>query len=176
MSAASAALGFPSLGGAVADFSTAKGNYHVEVLDASYGESKTGRAQLILQLVYKNDPNHPASEGKKLTRIYQSMPAEGDDADKVKMMKGIIKRMIFDGFGLKWSTDEKPFDPRVLVGKQAWVQVGDTKKADGTASTGITHVAQTLETLPIPRGVQAAAATAGAPRRGGRGRTAANAA
>lgn len=140
--------GLPTMGGEFTNPGVAKGVYRVKVEDASLGEAKSGRHQFIAQLVVSNDPNHAAKEGKKLTKLYQSLPTGEDDADKKLMMKGIIKRMLFDGFGIPWPKEDKPFDPRKWVGKEAWVLVGDQKRADGSMGTGVVAIATEADKLP----------------------------
>lgn len=166
---------YPMQGGEYSTYSLDKGNYRCKVTDASYGEAKTGRQQLILDLTVEGDPNHPAKEGKRLTRHYQSvvMPAS-DDADKIKTLKGFWKRMISDGFALKWDPlNAKPFDPRTLIGKIVFVQIGNTKRADGSPAQGVVALAPTADKLPavkIDTGTGAAAAVGGNGAAGGRRR------
>ena len=99
----------------------------------------------------KNDPNNPGKEGKKLTKVFQSLPMEGDEEDKILTMRGMVKRFLYDGFGIKWPEKETALDPRDWVGRAAWVQIGDQKGADGQPRAGVTHIAQTAEALPLPK-------------------------
>ena len=146
-----AITGLPKLGGTFSNGGAAEGNYRTEVADAQISEASTGRPQVVLDLTVRNDPNHPSKEGKRLTKMYQSLPQEGDDPENAKVTKGIIKRLIFDGFGLEWAKDEKPFDPRVLVGKMAWVQIAKKKDNKGIERSNVVAISQTAEGLPIPR-------------------------
>ena len=132
------------------------GDYHVIVSDASLGETnKKDRKQLILELTVKDDPSHVSMEGKKLTKMWQSFPNAGDDDRKKKTMLGIIKRQVYEGFALAWPKELKAFDPRIFVGKTAWVRFGERKDKEGKMRQNITHVVQKLEQLPKGNGVPA---------------------
>ncbi len=162
--------GLPTMGGDFSSATTAKGVYRVKVEDASIAEASTGRPQITMQLVVSKDPNHAAKEGKKLTKIFQSLPTGEDDADKRLMMKGMIKRMLFDGFAIPWPKEEKPLDPRKWVGKEAWVLIGDRKGKNGEMQTGVVAVAQEADKLPavktdVSTGTGGETAKAGAARR-----------
>jgi hypothetical protein len=155
----------PMMGGTYGAGGPAKGQYHCIVNDAQITEAKTGRLQLVTEFFVRDDPNHPAKQNKKLTKWWQCFPMPDDDAEKAKNMRGMWKRLVYDGFGMKWPDSEKPFDPRVLIGKTAWVLMGDTKGADGQPRVGVVAVAQTQEGLPLPKNGatdMAAAAVAGA--------------
>jgi len=147
------------------------GDYHVVVSDAQLGETnKKDRKQLILELTVKGDPNHASMEGKKLTKMWQSFPNKDDDDQKRKQMLGIIKRQVYEGFGLPWPKESKALDPRIFVGKEAWVRFGERKDKEGKMRQNITHVVQKAENLPKGNGVPAgktekAAGTASSRRR-----------
>lgn len=145
----------------------AKGQYHVIVSDAQIGAAKSsGRPNITLDIFVKNDPGHPNKEGKRLQKLFQSLPMESDDADKRKSMRGMVKRLCYDGFGVEYPTEEKDLDPRVWIGKTAWVLVGDQKDQSGQLRTGIVAVAQKQEQLPLPKG----ATSTIPPKNGGRRR------
>jgi hypothetical protein len=133
----------------------AHGQYHCVVNDAAITESRTGRPMATLKLVVKDDPNHQSKESKGLGRdIRQSLPMDSDDPEKVGVMKGMVKRMLYDGFDMPWPDEAMPLDKfkaeiRKWVGKQCWVNIGDTKQADGTMGPGVTDVAITQEKLPV---------------------------
>lgn len=141
------------VGGAVSN-GPALGDYHIIVSDAQLGESKTsGRGQLVLELTVKDDPNNPSKEGKKLTKMFQSLPAEGDDPEKVKQMQGMLKRLVYDGFGVKWPAEPKPIDPRIFVGKPAWIRLDNRKNNQtGEERSQVVAVAQAQDKLPVRRG------------------------
>ena len=136
------------IGGAVST-GPAKGDYHIIVSDASLGTSSTSRPNLQLELTVKDDPNHTAKEGKKLTRMFQSLPQDGDDEEKVKTMQGMLKRLVYDGFGVKWPAEPKPIDPRIFLGKTAFVRL-DQKPGDDR--TNVVAVAHALDKLPVRKG------------------------
>ena len=154
-----------NVGGAVSN-GAEPGDYHVIISDAALGTSKTGRPNLQLELTVKDDPNHVAKEGKKLTKMFQSLAQASDDEDKVKTMNGMLKRMVFDGLGVKWPTEPKPLDPRVFAGKKAWVRL-DRKKNEQTGEdrSEVIAIALTADKLPAKKGVPTIAAAAGSRRR-----------
>lgn len=127
-----------------------KGAFHIRVADASIGLASTGRPQFILDLEVHNDPDHPGKEGKKLKKMYQSGVVEEDGQEKGDTMRGMLKRLCYDGFGIPWTTDGKPIDPRKWIGKEAWVML-DTDK-NNPDFTRVVAVAQTKEGLPLPKG------------------------
>lgn len=134
-------------GGEVSSFSIEDGNYHVKVEDAGNGQSdNTQRGHTWAQLVVHNDPNHAAREGKKLMKMFVNFPMPDDPEDKAKIMRGFRKRLIYDGFGFDWpkKTETKPFDPRKLIGREAWVQI----RTDKDGKSNVYAVAQDIENLP----------------------------
>lgn len=144
------------------------GDYHIVVSDASMGETnKKDRKQLILEFTVKDDTNHTSMEGKKLTKMWQSFPNAADDDRKRKTMLGILKRQVYEGFGLPWPKEPKALDPRIFVGKTAWVRFGERKDKEGKLRQSITHIVQKLEQLPKGNGVPAGKTekAAGVPRR-----------
>lgn len=132
---------------------TAEGDYHVIVSDAQLGLAKTGRPQLIAQLTVKNDPAHPAREGKPLTRMFQSLPQPGDPEDKRDSMKGMVKRLWYDGFGVPWPKEDKKLDARLFINKEAYVRLA---KKEGKAFPDVVAVATTLDGLPPKHGAPTA--------------------
>lgn len=139
------------VGGAVST-GPASGDYHVICSDAATGISSTGRPNLQLELTVKNDDNHAAKNGKKLTRMFQSLPGSGDDDEKVKQILGMVKRLAYDGFGVKWPAEPKPIDPRIFVGKTAFVRLA---QKPGDDRTNVVAVAASLEKLPVMKGAEA---------------------
>lgn len=132
------------------------GDYHVIVSDASLGETnKKDRKQLVLELTVFNDPKHTAMEGKKLTKMWQSFPCAADDEQKRKVMLGIIRRQVYEGFGKPWPKESKAFDPRIFLGCEAWVRLGERTDKEGKKRQQVTHVVQKLENLPKGNGVPA---------------------
>lgn len=133
----------------------APGDYHVVIQDAQNGVSGSGRPSLNFDLVVKDDPNHPAKNGKKLTKMFNSLGSaeHGDDEDKLKMMAGILKRQVYDGFSVPWPKERKPIDPRIFIGKEAWVRLATQKNPKtGEDRSQVVAVAQTLDKLPVSRG------------------------
>ena len=148
------------------------GDYHIIVSDASLSETNNKeRKQLVLELTVKDDPGHPSMEGKKLTKMWQTFPNAKDDDGKRKMMLGILKRQVYEGFGVTWPKEMKAFDPRIFATKQAWVRFGEKVGKDGKKRQSVTHVVQQLAQLPKGNGVpagkteKAAGVTSGARRR-----------
>lgn len=131
----------------------AKGDYRVEVTDAKLGESKDKtRKMLLLTLTVKDDPNHSAKNGKKLTTWRQPLPAPGkDDADKLKTMQGILKRSVYEGLGVKWPETAKALDPRIFMNKVAFVRIDDRTGSDGKTRTDVVACAVSADKLPAPR-------------------------
>lgn len=131
------------------------GQYHVKVTDAQLGASSKGTPQMVLEFTVANDPNHPAKEGKKLTKKFITLgpadPTAADAAEKMEKIKGMMKRFLFDGFGMKWPESDKPQDPRDWVGKSVWVQVAKVAGRDGPRAD-IVAIAQTQEGLPVVKG------------------------
>lgn len=156
-----AITGAPSFGGG-GSFSAGgpeKGQYHCIVADATTGESKNGRPKLTLVFNVHNDPNHPAKQGKKLTTMFQYATMDTDEKDKADVMKGMLKRLVYDPFGLPWGAEFKPLDTRKLVGKEVWVLIGDNKQADGTLRNGVVALSATQEGLPLPKAAVIASTT-----------------
>lgn len=138
------------VGGAV-NSGPVEGDYHVIVSEASIGTSKTGRPNLQLELTVKDDQDHVAKNGKKLTRMFQSLPQPGDDGEKVKDMQGFLKRIVYSGLGIKWPTEGKPLDPRIFVGKTAYARLAKKTPTDEFAN--IVAMAPTREALPVKKGI-----------------------
>jgi hypothetical protein len=128
------------------------GNYRVIVNDAQNGESGTGRPNLKVEFVGRNDPNNPAKEGKKIIMMFQSYPLADQDPDKAESMKGFWKRLIYDGFGLSWGKQAAAtgtlFDVKLILGKEVWIQLG--QKSDGKME--VRAIALKLEGLPKLQG------------------------
>jgi len=138
------------VGGAVST-GPAPGDYHVIIEDAAVGTSTSGRGSLNFDLVVKDDPNHAAKEGKKLTKMFNSLadPAQ-DDEEKQKVMNGILKRQVYDGFGIKWPTEKKALDHRQFIGKTAWIRLAPRlNPKNGETRTQVVAVAQTADKLPV---------------------------
>lgn len=143
-----------NIGGAVSTGPEA-GDYHILVTDAALGKSKSERPNLQLELTVKDDPNHAAKEGKKLTKMFQSLPQDSDDEDKRKVMQGMLKRLVYDGFGVKWPTEPKALDPRIFVGKKAWIRLAKKKNEQtGEDRSEVVAVALTQDKLPASKGAQ----------------------
>lgn len=150
----------------------AAGVYHVIVNEAALGTAqKTSRPYIGLDLFGKDDPNNSAKNGKRVTkqRVYSAM--ESDDDDKQKTMRGMTKRTLCDGYGLKWPADGKSLDPRQLVGKTAWVLIGPKKNEEtGEIRNEVIAVAQDKEKLPKVNTAPVAGLPNGAPSNGTRAR------
>lgn len=133
------------------------GDYRITVSDSSLGETQDKkRKQLILEFTVTGDPAHASMEGKKLTKYWQTMPNKDDDDKKKKQMLGILKRQVYEGFGIAWPKELKALDPRIFTGKTAWVRFGERfDKKNNKMRQTITHIVQSLEQLPKGNGVPA---------------------
>lgn len=129
-----------------------EGDFHVIVQDARKGESAQKKTPMVeLDLVVKDDPDHAAKEGKGIlgsnpfkARWY--FPRVDDPEDKKLQQRGIMKRQLYQGFGVKWPDEEgKKFDPRIFVGKMAWVRL---KTKEGEDFPQVSAVAVNKEDLP----------------------------
>ena len=152
----------------------AEGVYHVVVQEAARGESKSSsRPQLIIDLFGKDDQDHPAKQGKRVTKMYQSLSMKSDTKEKADTMRGMFKRLVFDGFGLKWPADDKPFDVRSLQGKEAWILIAPRKDdRDGSMRNQVVAIAQDKAKLPKLSGASTTPPAGGVRRvRGGRNAT-----
>lgn len=141
------------LGGAVSAFGPELGDYHIVVNEIAVSESKNSkRPSLELELFVKDDPNHAAREGKKLMRVFIALPFPGtDDDEKLKVMKGMVKRRWFDGLGIKWPEEGTAFDARKFQGKAGWVRVANGKDKDGQPRPEVVAVALTAQGLGTPK-------------------------
>lgn len=127
ISGAPAAL---KVGGATSS-GPAPGIYRVKVVDASTGaSSQKGTPFLALEFHVHKDPEHAAKEGKKLITQRFYFPGDDADAEKVKSMRGMLKRNLYGGFGLPWPKEEKALDTRVFVGKEVFVSLGFPSKVE----------------------------------------------
>lgn len=140
-----------NIGGAVST-GPEPGDYAVIISDAAIGKSGTGRPNLQLEFTGKDDPNHPAKDGKKVTKMFQSLADVSDDADKVKTMNGMLKRLVFDGLGVKWPAEPKPLDPRVFAGKKCWIRLEKKKQEGRDERTEVVAIALTQDKLPVKKG------------------------
>jgi len=120
------ATGLPQVlvGGDFSTFQRELGNYRVKVVESALLEASSGRPGISLEVNVCKDPNHPSMEGKKLIvdRTYFADP-KTDEAEKLKMMNGMAKRKLYDGFGLAWPTKAAPIDPRKWLGKEVYCQL-----------------------------------------------------
>lgn len=126
----------------------AKGVYRGIVQEAAIADTQSGGKKLSLTIFGKNDPDHPDKEGKKLFTFSQTFPSANQPAETQSLVKGIWKRLIYDGFGLKWSTEAKPFDQRQLVGKEAFFLVDEKKQADKSMRNDVVAIALEKDKLP----------------------------
>ena len=147
----------------------AEGVYHTVVHEATQGESKSSsRPQLVITFFGKDDPDHPAKQGKKVTTMYQSLPMDGDDKEKADIMRGMVKRLVFDGLGLKWSPEPKAFDVRSIVSKECWILIGPRKDdRDGSIKNQVVAIAQSKDKLPKLKGAPTTPPAGGVSRRRG---------
>ncbi len=152
-------------GGATSNGGAATGVYGAVVTEAALGMSKGlvekndkgeevivkhPRPYIELEFAGKNDPDHPAKNGKKITKQKFYGPTASDDADKKKLMAGMLKRSLGDGFGIKWATDGKPLDPRIFIKKECFLAIGPGKENEETKETRqeILAIAPTKKQLP----------------------------
>lgn len=116
------------VGGATAS-GPAAGIYRIKVTDATTGESSQKKTPyMALELTVHKDPNNVAREGKKLVTQKYWFAKDDADEDKKKTMKGMLKRGPYAGFNIPWPKENKPFDPRVFLGKEAFVLLGPQKQ------------------------------------------------
>lgn len=136
----------------------AEGVYHVQVTETGKDKSKGDPAKnkpqrpfLALTLtVTAKDKIHASKKGKKLTVDRSYFPHPSDDTDKIETMLGMLKRKLYDGFGLAWPKDSKKFDPRVFANKEAfvWLAKGKPNEETGEARVEVQAYAQTPDKLP----------------------------
>ena len=126
------------------------GVYHVECREASRGESKTSkRSQFILDLFGKDDPNNTSKEGKRIIKMFQSLAIPSDDEDKRQAMRGVLKRLCYEGFSVPWPEKTGSLDPRRFQGKTAWILVDKVKDNKEQMRSQVVAVAQEREQLPV---------------------------
>lgn len=159
------------VGGAVAT-GPAPGIYRVKVGDASTGaSSQKGTPFLQLDLTVHKDEHNPSREGKLLTkaRFYLAKDDE-EDAEKVKTMKGMMKRGPYAGFNVPWPKDEKNLDVRQFVGKEAFVLLAPEKKRNESDDdrNGVRRIAQKREDLEPQTNDEAASNVVEKPKAGTR--------
>lgn len=148
-------------GGATSAGGAATGVYRVVVTEAALGMSKGAqdadgnytkapRPFVELEFFGKGDPDHPGKEGKKVTKSKFYGPSAADDAEKKKLMAGMLKRSLGDGFGIKWGTDGKPLDPRIFVKKEVFIAIGPGKANDDTGESRqeVLAIAPSRDKLP----------------------------
>ena len=77
-------------------------------------------------------------------------PHPSDDKDKVETMLGMLKRKLYDGFGLPWPKDSKKFDPRIFQNKEVfvWLAKGKPNEETGEARVEVQNYALTADKLP----------------------------
>lgn len=145
----------------------ARGVYHIKVVEHEKGMSqgdpnavdkKTGKKKpkpprpflgLALE-VTKKDKFHPSKVGKKLLTDKTYFAVASDETDKREMMAGMVKRKLFDGFGIPWSKDAKKLTGQLFIDKEAyvWVDLGKDE-GDGTERrTQIQAISQDITKLP----------------------------
>lgn len=133
------------------------GQYHIKVTDAQISQSSKGTPQMVLELTITNDPEHAAKEGKKLTKMFQTLspadPTAADAGEKQEQINGMLKRLLFDGFGLKWPDKSEALDPRDWQGKTAWVMMQKKTRQNGESRAEVVAIAQNKDGLPVPKGV-----------------------
>lgn len=167
--------GMPSLtlGGAYSGGGPPIGVYHTKVVDAQPTISDTKRMGVKVKFEVFEDPQHPAKNGKPLsteTWWLPKPPPEGqeagpddDDEDKVKLMRGMFKRALFDGFKIDWPKDPNaPLEPRKWVNRKCYVLVDETQdKRDGSVRNRIVAITQDPKDLPKPKKQRAAGGGSG---------------
>ena len=136
-----------------------RGVYHIVVAEVGKGLSegdakakppKPKRPFIALTLnVTKKDKLNVSKHGKKLLTDKTYFACKEDDREKQEMMSGMVKRKLYDGFGITWSKDAKKVDERVFANKEAYVWV-DFGKADdsGEARTQVQAVSADITKLP----------------------------
>jgi len=146
------------VGGAVSTGGAKPGVYRVIVTEAAIGMSKGNEALgkpprpfVELEFFGKGDAEHPTKEGKKVTKQKFYGACGSDDADKRKMMNGMLKRSVYDGLGLKWPTDNKPLDARIFVKKECFIAIGLSKADTETGDQRPEVQAIAVERAKLPK-------------------------
>jgi hypothetical protein len=149
-----------SVGGA---YSTgpAEGVYHIQVTETGKDESKgeNGKPKrplvtLTLTITAKDKVN-ASKKGKKLMTDRTYFPCGADDKDKVKTMLGMLKRKLYDGFGIAWPKESKKFDPRIFANKEAFVYLAKGKPNPDTGEQRVEVQAYALTPDKLPKPAQA---------------------
>jgi len=147
------------------------GIYRAKVTEVNTGAStQKGTPFIELDLHGHKDEQHPAKEGKRITkhRIYLPHPDlikkanEGDTeaVEKVQQLNGMTKRT-FKGYGVPFPKETKKFDPRQFLNKEVFIELRKGKADDeGESRTEVSRVASEREALEPSGGVQSEKAAA----------------
>jgi len=145
------------VGGAVNTGGPAPGIYRVIVADAGIGitdgneaAGKAPRHYVELEFHGKGDPDHPAKDGKKITKQRFYGASSADDREKQKNMLGMLKRRVYDGLGVKWPTGESKLDARIFSKKEAFIAIAPSKEnpETGECRNEVQAIALKKEKLP----------------------------
>lgn len=144
------------VGGAVNSGGPAAGIYRIVVADASTGMSKGDEAKgklprhyIELEFHGKGDPDHPAKDGKKVTKQKYYGTASNDDAEKRKDMLGMLKQRLYNPFNVKWPSAGAAVDARIFVKKEAFIVIAPGKaNEEGETRNEVQAIAQKKEKLP----------------------------
>lgn len=147
------------VGGATNSGGPAPGIYKVIVADASVGMTKgdeaAGKAPrhfIELEFHGKGDKDHPAKDGKKVTKQRFYGTASSDDAEKKKDMLGMLRRRVYDGLGVKWPTGEaKAVDTRIFTKKECFIVIAPGKENPETNETRNEVQAIALDKKKLPK-------------------------
>lgn len=128
----------------------AAGIYRCKITDAGVTESsKTGRKALKLTFFVDGDKDHPSKNGKKLVSKSFWGASKEDDAEKVKMMNGMLKRQLYVPLEIPWPKEGKAADPRIFSNKICYVVISPEKnKESGDIENTVTAIALKREKLP----------------------------
>src|SRR5574343_204928 len=128
----------------------ARGVYHIKVVEHEKGMSQGDPNAVDKKTVKKKDKFHPSKVGKQLLTDKTYFAVASDETDKREMMAGMVKRKLFDGFGIPWSKDAKKLTGQLFIDKEAyvWVDLGKDE-GDGTERrTQIQAISQDITKLP----------------------------
>ena len=144
------------VGGAVNSGGPPAGIYRIIVADASTGMSKGDEAKgkaprhyIELEFHGKGDPDHPAKDGKKVTKQKFYGTASNDDAEKRKDMLGMLKNRLYVPFNVKWPAAGAAVDARIFVKKEAFIVIAPGKpNEEGETRNEVQAIAVKREKLP----------------------------
>jgi hypothetical protein len=147
------------VGGKTSSGGPAPGIYKVIVADASVGitggdpaAGKAPRHYIELEFHGKGDKEHPAKDGKKVTKQRFYGAAASDDAEKKEMMLGMLRAKVYKGLGVKWPTGEaKPVDTRIFTKKECYIAIAPGKENPDTNEVRNEVQAISIDRAKLPK-------------------------